>query len=293
MNLDTKELLELFMATGSAEDPKSAEARTAFAAALTLPLNREIEKQNIARTVFMVDPLEPGAEAVYPKDIAPIDAYVLPRIGAAPQHLVGYEDLHVPCFEITESIEWPLRMARLGRIKIVQRKTLSLKNGITKKENEAAWALIRASVKADRTVTSSETSLTKAAYNEGFQMMESLDDYNVDLVLVNAKRAGDVRVWGSNDLDPTTMREIWRNAGVGNIWGGDIIKCNDVGDNEIYMIDTSRFGVMPVKQKFVTYDDPTAIRKFRQAVLGYEEIGMAVADPLAVVKIVLSSGSEA
>ena len=163
-----------------------------------------------------------------------------------------------------------------------------MKNAITKRENNIAWTLINSAVSPERSVTSTETDLSKDAFNEGFQMMQAKDDYTPDVVLVNAKRAGDVRGWGANDLDPTTMREVWRNAGVGNIWGADVIIWNDLADDEVFFIDTTRMGVMPIKQDFVTYDDPTAIQKFRQRVLGYEEIGMAVVDADAIVKVALS-----
>ena len=289
MNLqENKELLELFKSTGELESAESAVSREAFAAALKLPLNREIEKANLARTLFATDKLAPGAQATYPVDIDPINAWVLPRIGAAPQNLVGVEEINVPLFEVTNSIEWKLQLARQGRINIVQRKTLSLRNSIVKLENAAAWGLIRAAVSGSRTVNSSQTSLTKTAYNEGFQMMTSMDDYKVDLVVVNAKRAGDIRDWGSNVLDPTTMREVWKQAGVGNIWGADIIIENDLADNELFLFDTSKMGAMPIRQDFVTYDDPTAIRTYRQRVLGYQEIGFVVFDADAIVRVTLT-----
>jgi hypothetical protein len=287
MDFNDKEFVELFASTGELTD-EGATARTALAAALRLPLNREIEKKNMARTLFMVDYLDPDAPAVYPLDIDPIDAWVLPRIGMAPQNIVGTQELTIPTFEITDSIEWKLQLARQRRINILQRKTLSLRNAIVKLENSLAWQVIRAAVKAERTVNSSETTMSKAAYNEGFQMMESKEDYRPDLVIVNPKRAGDIRTWGAADLDPVTMREVWRNAGVGNIWGADILIDADLADNESFFIDTTRMGIMPIRLDFVTYDDPTAVKEFRQRVLGYEEIGFAVVDPDAIVKVQLS-----
>ena len=285
---DNQELLELFAKTGDAHNEDSASARTAFAASLALPLRKEIEKNNIARTLFWVDELTADAQPVYELDIKPISAYVLPRIGSAPQNIVGVEDINVSTFEVTSSIEWKLQLARQKRINIVQRKALSLKNAITDLENKAAWELIRGAVQDSRTVESTATKLTKTVYNEGFQMMQSMDEYNPDVILLNAKRAGDVRDWGSVDLDPTTQREIWKKAGLGNIWGADIIIWNELPDDEVWYFDTSKLGVMPVRTKFVTYDDPTAIPKYRQRILGYEEIGLAVFDTNAIVKVELS-----
>lgn len=278
--------IELFKATGSLEGD---EARTAFAAALRVPINEEIAKRNLARTIFMVDNIGPGANATYPIDIPEISAYILPRIGAAPQNLVAVEELNVPTFEVTSSVEWKLRLAREGRINIIERKALSLRNSIVKLENQCAWQMVNAAVTADNTVEgANDGKLTKGALNAGFQHMESMDGYKVDLILVSARKAGDIREWSANDLDPVTMREVWRGAGLGNIWGADILVTNEIGDDAVYFFDTSKFGVMPIKHEFITYDDPTAIRQFRQRVLGFEEIGFAVFDAKAVVKVELS-----
>lgn len=284
----TNKMLEEFKITGEVS-PRGEKARQAFAASLQLPLNRMIETGNIARTMFMVDKLGPGDEPIYPMDLEPIDAVVLPRIGQPPQHLVGQEELHVLTFEVTTSMEWPLRMARLGRLNIVQRKTRAVKDAIVRMENAAAWSVVQAAVLSTRTVSSQETSFSKKACNEGFQMMESLNGYHVDLIVVNAKRAGDVRGWDSAALDPVTMREVWRNAGVGNVWGADILIDNSLPDNKLYFFDTSRMGIMPIRQEFTTYDDPSAINLFRQRILGYEEIGFACVDANAIVMVQLSS----
>lgn len=286
---ENQELIELFAQAGELSDQGNL-ARQAFAASLRLPLNREIEKQNIARTIFMVDYLQPDDDAMYPLDIDPIEAWVLPRIGQAPQNLVGHREIHIPTVEITDSIEWKLQLARQRRINIVARKGLSLRNAIVKLENECALQVVRAAAAGNEIVADGETELTKRVFNIGFQAMEENEDYRPDIVLVNAKRAGDIRMWGTPDLDPQTMREVWRNAGVGNIWGADIIPFHDLRDDEVIFIDTTRMGIMPIRQDFTTYDDPTAIQNFRQRVLGYEEVGFAVVDTNAVKIVKLDSG---
>lgn len=285
MSEELKDLVELFAQTGEIQN---VEERQAFAAALQLPINRYIEADNIARTIFTVDHIGPEGSAIYPKDIAGIDAWVVPSITSAPQNLVGMEEIHVPTFAIDSSVEWTLALARQRRFDIVRRQAVVLRDAIVRKENEIAWELVRGALSPDRTVAlTGETTLTKSAYNKGFQMMTSKDGFKVDLVIANAKRASDIREWSSNDLDPTTMREVWRSAGIGNIWGADIITFNELEDNEVFFFDTSRLGAMPIKQDFTTFDDPTAITKFRQRVLGYEDVGFVVFDANAIVKVEL------
>lgn len=278
---ENQELIELFAQSGELTDA-GEEARQAFAASLRLPLNREIEKQNIVRTIFQVDYLQPDDDAMYPIDIDPVDAWVLPRIGSAPQNIVGVREIHIPTVEVTDSIEWKLQLARQRRINIVARYGLSLRNAIVKLENELGLSVVRAAVAGKEIVVTGESELTKKVFNVGFQAMEGQEGYRPDIVLLNPKLAGDVRLWNSADLDPQTMREVWRNAGIGNVWGADLIPFHDLADNELIFIDTTKMGIMPIRQDFTTYDDPTAIRNFRQRVLGYEEVGFAVTDPNAI-----------
>lgn len=288
--MDIKEITELLRQAGDASEA-GRPYREALAAALRLPLNREIEKANLARTLFMVDVVPAGSQAMYPMDIEPGEAWVLPRIGSIVQHLVGLEEIHVPTFEVQSSREWKLQVARDGRINILQRAMRSLRNDFVKFENQAAWECIKGSPFRKATAATDGV-LTKSALNAGFQKMQSVDGLNVDVVVVNAVKAGDIREWSSHDLDPITMREVWRNAGVGNIWGADIIIDNDLPDDKVWFFDTSQLGIMPIRLEFTTYDDPTAIRNFRQRVLALEEIGFAVTNPDAAVELTLTNKEE-
>ena len=64
--MDRKEMMELFKATAEINTPEGVAAYRAFAAALTTPILQKIELESIMRTLFAVERLAPGAQAVYP-----------------------------------------------------------------------------------------------------------------------------------------------------------------------------------------------------------------------------------
>ena len=64
--MDRKEMQELFRATANIQTPEGIQAYRAFASALTTPILQKIEQNSIMRTLFSVERLGPGAQAVYP-----------------------------------------------------------------------------------------------------------------------------------------------------------------------------------------------------------------------------------
>lgn len=263
--------------------------RVAFAASVAVPLRQSVAAKSTVRQIFEVDELPPGAYASYPVDFEDIDAWVLPAMGQVPQNIIAGEELHIPTFEIASSAEWGFSYARDGRFNVAQRALQKLEKAIIEQEEEAGWATIRAAVRPDRTISSAEfTSLSKDALNAMFKKMQEIDGYNVTVIACNSVRAGDIREWGQSDVDDTTRREIWRNAGLGSIWGAQILVVPRLKNDEVYAFDTSRMGIMPIRENIKTFDDPSAVNKLRVRIIGYEDVGFAVVDPKAIVKLDLS-----
>jgi HK97 family phage major capsid protein len=95
--------------------------------------------------------------------------------------------------------------------------------------------------------------------------------------------------WDNTKLDDTTRREIWQAGGLAQLWGARVhVLRKHIGDNEVYGFDTNRMGIMPIRENLKTFDDPVAIREFSVGILAKEEIGFAVVDPRAIVKVALS-----
>lgn len=280
--LETEQLVQFveeFKATASDED-----TRVAFAASLSVPVLKAIAPQTSVRNIFAVDEIPAGALAEYPIDLDDIEyAVVMPRLGAVPQNIVTGDSLIVPTFEVANSVEWKLSFVRDGRFNIVERALEKLAESFIRAEEKAGWDTIRGAIDASNTLTHTATTLTKDLFNDMITEMRAVNGYNPTAIYLSPRRAKDLRMWADTEIDPDTRREIFKAGGMGSIWNVQLIELNTIPDTEIYLFDTSRFGVMPIRTKLTTYDDPTAIRRLRAGVLSWEEIGFAVIDKKAVL----------
>lgn len=261
--------------------------RRAFAASLSLPISTRVKEQASVRKIFAEDNLPAGALPRYPVEFkGDIKAFLLPRSGSIPMVQVEGDEVFVNTYKLSASARVSLDYLRDGRYNVRDRIQQEIANQLVAQEEEDGWSLIRAAVDANNTINSGETSLTKKLISD---MMLYFDQkgYKPDLLVCSVKRAADIRLWGTNELDDTTRREVFRNAGMGSIWGVDILPLRRLADDEVYMFDTSRFGVMPVRQGVTTHEDPTAILDVELGIFAYEEIGFAVLDNTAVVKGVI------
>lgn len=276
-----KDFVSEFKATASDE-----KLRQAFAASLSVPVLKNIPPQTSVRNIFAVDVLPSGALAEYPIDLNDIEtAIVMSRLGSVPHNLVVGDSLIVPTFEVANSVDWKLSFVRDGRFNIVERALEKLAQSFIRAEEASGWAVIRASVDGTNTIASpSAGMLDKAAFNQFITFMNKTG-YTPSDIYVSPNRAADIRNWTYTTLDPVTQREIFQAGGLNQIWNVALHELRTLADNEAYLFDTSRYGVMPVRTELMTYDDPTAIRRLRAGVLAWEEVGFACIDKKAVVKM--------
>jgi hypothetical protein len=272
-----KDFVAEFKATADNE-----KLRQAFAASLSIPVLKNIPPQTSVRNIFAVDVIPAGALAEYPIDLNDTEtAIVMPRLGAVPQNLVVGDSLIVPTFEVANSVEWKISFVRDGRFNIVERALEKLAQSFIRAEEAAGWAVIRNSVSAANTVSTASTSLDKNAFNDLITFM-SKTGYTPTDIYVSPNRAKDIRTWTYTTLDPWTQKEIFQAGGLNQIWNVALHELRTLSDHEIYLFDTTRYGVMPVRQELTTYDDPTSIRRLRNGVLAWEEIGFACIDTKAI-----------
>jgi hypothetical protein len=259
------------------------EIRKSFAASLSIPILKAVAPQTSVRDIFMVDELPAGSLAEYPIDLDDIEtAVVMPRLGAVPQNLVTGDSLIVPTFEVSNSVEWKLAFVRDARFNIVERALEKLAESFVRAEEKAGWDTIRGAITTDNRVTTTETYLSRKLFNQLITDMRSEGASEPDVIYVSPRLASDIRDWGAQDLDDQSRRDIFKAGGMGSIYGVKIRELRSLADNEIFMFDTSKLGVMPIRSKMQTFDDPTAIKKLRAGVGAWEEIGFAVIDKRAM-----------
>lgn len=276
---DKSTFIKQFQAT--ADD---AEMRKAFAASLSVPVLQTVAPQTSVRDIFAVDEIPNGALAEYPIDMEHInEAVYMPRLGQVPQNIVVGDSLIVPTFEVSNSVEWKLTFVRDGRYNIVERALTRLSESFIKAEERAGWDTIRGAINAENTMDTAETYLSKELFNDMITEMRQVQGYEPGDIYVSPRRAKDIRGWADTDVDPVTRREIFQAGGLGSIWNVEIHELRNLNDDEVFLFDTSRFGVMPIRTSLQTADIPTAIERLRAGVLAWEEIGFAVIDKEAML----------
>jgi hypothetical protein len=237
----------------------------------------------------MVDELPAGALAEYPVDLNDLEvATVMPRLGAVPQNLVVGDTLLVPTFEISNSVEWKLTFIRDGRYNIVERALEKLAESFVRAEETAGWNTLRGAVNANNTISVTDTFLSKNVFNHLITEMKQVTGYNPTVIYCSPRRASDIRGWTTTQVDFLTQREIFQAGGLGSVFNVEIRELRTLSDSEVYLFDTTRLGVMPVRQRMTTWDDPTTIRRLRAGIIAFEEIGFAVIDPKAILYVSLA-----
>jgi hypothetical protein len=266
------QLKELFKATASNE-----EARKAVAQAISTPILQLVRDASLARQLFAVEQLEPGAQASYPiADDFEAPVFVLPRIGTVPQNYIeaAGEEVYVPTFTIATAFDWALKYARDGRIDIAQRAMRNAARAIVDYEEESAWRVIAPAVTSafpgkgllkPRPAPIVEISgsiasgfLSKELINQMMIRMKRNRRMLTDLY-VSPEDMGDIREWSDSQVDETTRREIFVGSGMNSIFGVRLHEVQQLGATGRYNINSadSESGIFRVGNasgKFNDYD---------------------------------------
>lgn len=261
------------------------EMRKAFAASLSVPVLQAIPPQTSVRDIFAVDPIPAGAQAEYPVAIDEIEsAVVMPRFGTVPQNIIVGESLIVPTFQVSNSVEWSFSFVRDGRYNIVESALKNLAQSFVKMEEKAGWDTIRGAINTANTLTTTETSLSKTLLNDMITEFTA-EGLTPSVIYCSPRRGKDIREWVQTNIDPVTQREIFQAGGLSSIWNVQLRELRTLADDEIFLFDTTRLGVMPIKTQLTTHDDPMTIRNLRAGVIAWEEIGFAVIDKRALLYV--------
>ncbi len=261
--MDRQEMMELFRATAEIQTPEGLAAYRAFAAALTTPILQKIELESIMRTLFAVERLGPGAQAVYPiAEDFEIPVWVLPGLGYVAQNFIEGigEEVYVPTFTIDASADWKITYARDSRIDIPQRAAARAAKDLANYEEECGWRVIMpaaTSAFSGKGLLGSRPApiyeINPASTGAGYLSKELINKMMVGFkrtgrtlsdLYVSPEDAADIREWTDTDIDPVTRREIFQAAGMGTIWNVSLHEVQHLGATGMYNINgsTSSYG---------------------------------------------------
>jgi len=261
--MERKEMQELFKATAEINTPEGLQAYRAFAAALTTPILQKIELESIMRSMFAVERLGPGAQAVYPvAEDFEIPVWVLPGLGYVAQNFIEGigEEVYVPTFTIDASADWKITYARDSRIDIPQRAAARAAKDLANYEEECGWRVIMPAATSSfsgKGLLGSRPApifeINPASTGAGYLSKELINKMIVGFkrigrtltdLYVSPEDAADIREWTDTDIDPVTRREIFQAAGMGRIWNVTLHEVQHLGATGMYNINSndSEFG---------------------------------------------------
>lgn len=261
--MERHEMQELFKATAAIDTPEGLAAYRAFAAALTTPILQKIELESIMRSLFSVERLGPGAQAVYPvAEDFEIPVWVLPGLGYVAQNFIEGigEEVYVPTFTVDAAADWKITYARDSRIDIASRAAARVAKDLANYEEECGWRVIvpaATSSFSGKGLLGSRPApiyeIDPASTGAGYLSKELVNKMIVGFkrtgrtltdLYISPEDAADIREWTDTDIDPVTRREIFQASGMGSIWNVQLHEIQHLGATGLYNINdkTAEFG---------------------------------------------------
>jgi hypothetical protein len=289
-------------------------ARRAYIATRALQIQPLIEAESQIRQILTVEKLAAGAQPYYPiGSISGQTAWVAPGVGSAPRRTIEGDEMFVNTFALFARAEYLMDIATDGRWEIAKETEFNVAEDLKELENNIGWRLINAAIAhadfpAAHTVQIGSTSGVDMTTGKGFFSKQLLAELilaadvarrKITDIYVSPRTMFDIfnywtgAVSGSQQFADqmqggfATMPESGTETGekVLNVFGVRLHKVYDssiVDDETVYAFDLSgrrsKFGVMPVRQDLVTYEDPLAITEFKVGYFARMREGMAILD---------------
>jgi len=268
---------------------KDLNLRSRAVAALQLPARGAIDEESSVRRIF--DPVSIGAQedAIFPVDKeGNVEVIISSAVGMPPISMFVTDTVTVNTDILKGAWEMPETLARAGRIDQVERNMRRMVNGFIAKEESMGWDVINACRSTSNTVLlkSSDKGYGSASLeliNLMFTKFQTLG-YVPNVAFMSPSCMSDLRMLCKEaGLADAVRFDIWRGGMIKSLWGVDFYALRSLSDTYIYMFDTTRFGVMAIRQELETRENPASRSEFIIRVNGQEQVGFAALDKTAVV----------
>lgn len=249
-----KQMTELLRKSGSEVRNEALEAQRAIAAAITPVIRQGVLVGDTVLELFDKTVFDPNARIEYPIDFYRNDnaneftAYVIPNQGKIPQRHVEGDYIHVPTFDVGNSIDFLLRYAKEARWDIVSRALEVLEAGFVKKMNDDSWHTILAAG-FDRNLIVSDSSAAAGQFTKRLISLlklvmrrnsggnsTSVNRGKLTHLFVSPEALEDMRNWGIDEVDELTRREIYlaNDEAGASVFGVKIVPLDELGENQEY-----------------------------------------------------------
>ncbi len=331
-NLPTPEDISLLAKAGSADYQIHIAHARELAKAIEKPLREGQLPGDIIGGIFNAFPVTSPTSQEFPMDIiAPgtekdYVAYTMPNQGYIPDRDTNGDYVMVPTYDVAAGIGTSLKYIRDANWFVMGRLREVMKAQFIKKMNDDAFHTLMAAGN-DRNVVvydpnAANGQFTKRVVSIAQLVMKrngggntgSSDVRRLTDLYTSLEAQMDMRNWGVDMLDQTTLREIYTASEDGTvlnrIYGVNLHPLNELGDNEEYQLyfentlsgtmasgdveigigldlsgDAGSTFVMPVRENVQVFEDPTAHRRGRFELYGRASLGFGVLDSRRVLLI--------
>jgi len=254
--VETPEMNELLVKSGSTDLNVSRAAMHEIAKALELPLREGIVSGDIIGNIFERVQFPLGAVIEYPLHwLAPgtekdYVAYTVPSHGRIPDKEIDGDYVTIPTYDVGASITWRRRYQRDARWDIQADALSHLRAQFTKKLNDDGMhVLINAGFDRNIMVYDSDASssqFTKRLVSlmkvvmrrNGGGNSTSVNRFKLTDLLVSPEAIEDMRNWNVDQVDEFTRREIFtaEDGSINRIFSVNIIDLDELGENQEYQL---------------------------------------------------------
>ncbi len=282
VNVHSEEFMQA-MAELMAEAAESPEGLKALAAAISPPIEQEIERREITSLLLTKQKLPPGEPAKFQKK-PKMKAYWISKDGDAVESGIQEEEVEFPIHRIHSMPMVDISVLKHGNVGTMLDIQKSAADEIRKAIDIRTVTVLSAAVPAERTVTVSGGKLTDEAINQAISFIED-QELAVKYILMRGARANDMRGWG---LDPQTKREM-QMKGIFKIYNGaEIVATASMPLTEVLLLPDEEVGKFAIRQPLTT-DTINEVKRFKTGWLAWMEAAHGVLRPDLLAKVVITA----
>lgn len=245
-----KALLRKFASRNRAE---AAAAQEEVALAMEAVLRKGIMSGDILDNIFEPVEIDANSTSEFPLHfLAPgtekdFVAYTIPDVGALPSRHVEGDYVMVPTYDVGAAIDTHMKYLTGARWDVMGAMQSNVRSQITKKLNDDGWhTLIAAGVDRNIVVVDSDAQVgqfTKRAVSLGKTVMRrngggnstSINRGELTDLYVSPEALEDILNWSIDQIDETTRREIFVNAGgLSSIYNVGLHVLDELGEGQEY-----------------------------------------------------------
>lgn len=263
---------------------------------------------------YPLDIIAPGEEGDYV-------AYTIPDEGKIPERAVQGDYVMLPTYRTGNSVDWLLKHARDARYDIVGRAIEGMMAGVTQKINNDCWHLL-ISAGADRNILVYDADATAGFFTKRLVSLlklvmkrnaggnaQSIRKGRLTDLYVSSEALEDIRNWDLSQVDELTRRSLFvaSDDQLTGVFGDvNLHELYELGEGQAYQtfltgvlggslqasdlelvigLDLQKKDsfVMPIREEFQVFQDPTLHRRGKGGVYGWMEYGVGCLDSRRVV----------